>query len=96
MVRVEDVSEHPQKHVLTAALGVGDEIAPDFPSAPISVSPGDVILLCTDGLWGQMSDDEIRQILSSLPPAEAGAALSDLAKARGGPDNITLQIIRIQ
>jgi protein phosphatase len=96
MVRAEDVSSHPQKHVLTAALGVGGETAPDFSSAPISIKAGDVILLCTDGLWGQVSDEEIRQILSSQPPAKACEVLCDLAKTRGGPDNITLQLMHIQ
>jgi protein phosphatase len=55
----------------------------------------DVLLLCTDGLWGQISDSEIQQILSSKSSTDACRTLVQLAKKRGGPDNITLQIARI-
>jgi protein phosphatase len=91
----ENAESHPQRHVLTSAVGVGDEIDPDVSAEPLLLQQSDVLLLCTDGLWGQISDSEIQQILSSKPPAEACRALVQMAKKRGGPDNITLQIARI-
>ena len=95
VIRAEDADSHPQKHVLTAAIGVGEEIAPDAPAAPLPLEKSDVLLLCTDGLWGQMTDAEIAAILSPNKPASAAQALVQLAKERGGPDNITLLVMRV-
>ena len=52
-------------------------------------------MLCSDGLTGQVKDEEIGVILATLPPAEAAQALIDLANLRGGPDNITALIIQV-
>jgi PPM family protein phosphatase len=95
VIRPEEAENHPQKHVLTSALGVADDIEIDFPPEPAPVQIGDTLLLCTDGLWGQMSSSEIEQVLASESPANACRALVQLAKDRGGPDNVTLQIARI-
>jgi protein phosphatase len=56
---------------------------------------GDTFLLCSDGLTGQLEDDEIGSLLAYLPPDEAIATLVDLANLRGGPDNITVVIAKI-
>jgi PPM family protein phosphatase len=95
MIRTEEAENHPQKHVLTAALGVNGEIAPDFPAEPLPLEKSDVLLVCTDGLWGQMADSEMEQTLASEAPASACRTLMKLAKDRGGPDNITLHIARV-
>jgi protein phosphatase len=68
----------------------------DFAEAPIPLQASDVLLLCTDGLHGLVSDDEMLAASSQEPPREACRKLVDLAKARGGPDNITIQIVRIE
>ena len=67
----------------------------DSPPEPLPIRKKDVLMICTDGLWGQMKADEIEKSLSSLSPDAACRALVDLAKGRGGPDNITLQLIRV-
>jgi protein phosphatase len=95
IVRPEDAEHHPQKHVLTAAVGVTDAVQPDVPVGPLLLERGDILLLCTDGLWGQMSDAEMARLLSSKPPVAACRALIELAKERGGPDNITSQVAKI-
>jgi protein phosphatase len=59
------------------------------------VQVGDTFLLCSDGLTGRVSDAELGAILAHLPPKEAGAALVDLANLRGGPDNITLIVVKV-
>jgi protein phosphatase len=56
---------------------------------------GDVFLLCSDGLSNQVKDDEIGMALDVLPPNEAVQALVDLACLRGGPDNITVVLVRV-
>jgi PPM family protein phosphatase len=95
VIREEDAENHPQKHVLTAALGVADEIDPDKPAQPYSLETSDVVLICTDGLWGQLSERELKEILASQKPAQACQSLVQLAKEHGGPDNLTLQIARV-
>ena len=95
VVRPEDAESHPQKHVLTAAVGVGDDVNPDIPAESLPIRRGDVLLLCTDGLWGQMSEKEIFEVLDSKSAEAACRALVALAKERGGPDNITLQVARV-
>ena len=95
IVRPKDAESHPQKHVLIAAVGVSDAVEPDAPSKPSALDQGDTILLCTDGLWGQMGDNEIAAVLSSQAPSAACGSLISLAKERGGPDNITVQVARV-
>lgn len=95
IIRAEDADNHPQKHVLTAAVGIAEEIEPDFSSAPLPLEKSDILLLCTDGLWGQMSEPELQDALTSQAPADACRSLVQLAKDHGGPDNITLQIVRL-
>jgi protein phosphatase len=56
---------------------------------------GDVFLVCSDGLSGRVSDPELGAIASVLPPKEACRFLVDLANLRGGPDNITVVIVRV-
>ncbi len=95
IIRAEDADNHPQKHVLTAAVGIAEENQPDSPDAPVPLEKSDVLLLCTDGLWGQVSDPELEQVLASQSPLDSCRTLVQLAKDRGGPDNITLQIARL-
>jgi serine/threonine protein phosphatase PrpC len=94
-IRPEDAENHPQKHVLTAAVGIGDDLQPDFSDEPITLQAGDTLMICTDGLWGQISPAEIAEIVSVKGATDACKALVDLARKRGGPDNITLQILRV-
>jgi PPM family protein phosphatase len=94
IIRAEDAESHPQKHVLTAAVGIADDIQPDFSAQPVPMEKSDVLLLCTDGLWGQVSEPELEQALSQSP-SEACRSLVQLAKDHGGPDNITLQVARL-
>ncbi len=91
----KEAESHPQRHILTAALGVGEELTPDSPPDPLVLQEGDVLLLCTDGLWGVVHDDELRDIAGSHSPQVSCHEFVELAKKRGGPDNITVQILRV-
>ena len=95
LVRAEDAEKHPQRHILTAALGAGREVAVDSPEQAIAVNDGDDLLLCTDGLWGVVTDEEMETVVRNNTPAECCAALVKLARQRGGPDNITLQVLHV-
>src|SRR6202041_3616298 len=60
IVRPEDAEKHPQRHILTAALGSGVEVAVDGAERGVALQDGDGLLLCTDGLWGVVSEEELR------------------------------------
>jgi len=95
LVRAEDAERHPQRHILTAALGAGLEVAAEGGEQGMLLQDGDNLLLCTDGLWGVVAEDELEHAVSKYAPAECCAALIKLARERGGPDNITLQVLHI-
>jgi len=95
LISPEEAESHPQRHILTAALGAGAEIFPDFPDQPISLEKGDVLVLCTDGLWSLVSESEIQSAVAAAKPDAACRDLVEAARQRGGPDNITLQILRV-
>ncbi len=95
IVSEEEAGSHPQRHILTAALGAGAEITPESPEQSIQLESGDRLVLCTDGLWGLVSEEEIRDAVSSLTPEQACKKLVEMAKDRGGPDNITLEVLRV-
>ena len=85
----ETLTDQVPKNYITRCLGVHPEVTPDI-EGPFPLRPGDTYLLCSDGLSGQVKDDEIGKILFTLPPALAVETLRDLAILRGGPDNITV------
>jgi serine/threonine protein phosphatase PrpC len=91
----EEAEHHPQRHILTAALGAGPEIVTDAPPHPVALEPGDALVLCTDGLWSLVHEQELVDIVSSHSAPAACSALVELARGRGGPDNITVQVLRI-
>ena len=95
IVRSEDAESHPQRHILTAALGSGHEILPQLSEQPLSLEENDVLLLCTDGLWGVVGDQDLAQAAGTRPLADACMKLVRMALERGGPDNVTVQLLRV-
>jgi protein phosphatase len=95
IVRSEDAESHPQRHILTAALGSGRELIPDAPEHPIPLQEGDVLILCTDGLWSVVPERQITQIANANSPADACRKLVHAALERGAPDNVTVIILRV-
>jgi serine/threonine protein phosphatase PrpC len=95
IVSPAEAASHPQRHILTAALGAGAEVSPESPEEAISLGPGDGLVLCTDGLWSLVSEAEIADALAAGGVQDACARLVNLARQRGGPDNITVQILRM-
>ena len=96
IVRSEDAEKHPQRHILTAALGAGTEVSADSADPEVDLEDGDTLVLCTDGLWGVVSEDEIvKAVREEKSVQESCRELVRLALERGGPDNITVQVLRI-
>ena len=85
---------HPQRHVLTRALGVDSEVSVDW----LQVLPlqGDRLLLCSDGLSREMSDAQVASVLRRLAdPEDAARELVSGARSKGGSDNITVVIVDV-
>jgi protein phosphatase len=82
------------KNIITRSLGPNASVDVDI-EGPFPLEPGDTFLLCSDGLTGQISDEELGPILACLPPDDAARFLVDLANLRGGPDNITIVIAQV-
>jgi protein phosphatase len=80
-------------NVIVRSLGPEPLVQVDV-EGPHPLAAGDIFVLCSDGLSGPLSDHEIGSVASVLPPAEACRFLIDLANLRGGPDNITVLIVR--
>jgi len=88
----EEAETHPQRSVLTRALGVDTVVDVDDDS--LQVRPGDRLLLCTDGLTSMVSEDEIEDVLRTVPdPREAAQRLVRMANEAGGVDNTTVVIL---
>ena len=89
-----EVPDYVPRNVITRSLGPNAKVQVDL-EGPLPVMVGDTFLLCSDGLSGPVKDDEIGIILGCLPPSDAVQTLIDLAKLRGGPDNITVIVARV-
>jgi len=90
----EEALVHPQRNILTRALGIGPEVEVDRFHIPIKL--GDRFLLCSDGLFNEVTDDEIKRILMEFEsPDQAGEALVNAALASVGRDNITVAVVDI-
>lgn len=82
------------KNVITRSLGPYPDVNVDL-EGPFPIEVGDVFLLCSDGLTGEVDDDEIASLLSHLSPERAAKVLVNLANLRGGPDNVTVVIAKV-
>lgn len=86
-----DARNHPMSHVLSRALGVAPAVQVDIVQDQLEV--GDRFLLCSDGLTGPVSDDQIRTLLANPDPEAATASLIAAAHEAGAPDNVSVIIV---
>ena len=84
----KQAAKHPQRHWLSRNLGAEEKANPDF--AKYKLEQGDTVLLCSDGLWNEVSDQEMATVLGKYHPSKAAQKLVDLANSHGGSDNISL------
>lgn len=83
------------KNVITRSLGPNSSVQVDL-EGPFPIQVGDRFLLCSDGLSGQISDEEIGSLLRAMPAKQAAQLFVDLSNLRGGPDNITAIVVEIK
>lgn len=90
----ERAKNHPDAHILTQAIGGGDrsDVRPSVWNEPMELEPGDVLLMCSDGLYDLIDDEEIYPLIAGLHYQKAVETLVAEANRRGGVDNITVVI----
>lgn len=90
----EEAANHPQRNIVTRALGVGDQLLVDYWEVP--AVPGDHYLLCSDGLVDEVGDEVIASVLRRLEaPIEIVDELVRLALEAGARDNVTVLVVRV-
>lgn len=90
----EEAQIHPQRNIITRALGADTSVEPDLFHGWLL--PADVLVLCSDGLTVHVADSELREVAAGLDPEDAARRLVGLANERGGSDNISVIIIRVE
>lgn len=95
-IRPEEAKQHPEGNIITRAVGIKSELEVDVVDEPIPLRPSQYILLCCDGLWGQVPDTEILDTIRQYrEPDVICEKLVEKANDSGGPDNITVVVVRI-
>ena len=91
----KDAKNHPEKNVITRAVGATEQIVPDF--FEVELEPGDYILLCSDGLTNMVEDGTIKDIVleREVELKEKAEHLITLANENGGRDNISLILVHV-
>lgn len=91
----EEAAHHPQRSVVTRAIGVSQDV--DVDSMSLELVPGDQVLLCSDGLTGVVADEVIAHTLTDTEdPDQTVQQLIQLANDAGGPDNVTVLLLRYE
>lgn len=87
----EEARGHSRSNIVTRAVGAGEPLDLDVRHA--AILPGDLFLICSDGLNGMVSDEEIRRVLSAMAPEQAADGLIALSLDRGARDNVTIVLV---
>lgn len=91
----EQAAKHPDANKISRALGMGPDVEVEVRSQPLAYLAGDVFVLCSDGMSDLVKPEDVLPIAGGgAPPQQAAGQLVDLANARGGHDNVTVQVLR--
>lgn len=93
-ISAAEAADHPSSNIITRAIGVREELFIDIEYS--TVEPGDRFLLCSDGLYKDLSEGEITRQLRDLPVEQSTKNLVQLALNRGGSDNITAIVVQVE
>jgi serine/threonine protein phosphatase PrpC len=94
-ITAEEAATHPQRNILYRAIGQGDRLDVDTFSRPIPKPSW--LVLCSDGLWGEVADESIKaSVTSAATPQHACDEMIEAALEAGGPDNITVIVIQFE
>lgn len=93
-ITAAEAAVHPQRNVLYRAIGQGETLEADVVTTPFPI--GGYLLICSDGLWGLVSDDEMRRIVYEAPNLQTACQnLVAAANNAGGPDNISVVLAQL-
>jgi len=93
MISEEEALSHPQRNIITSAMGTNAKLNADYSLQDVRFETGDKLLLCSDGLYEYLPPEELKQIISQHTLNDSAQALIQLAKKRGGHDNISVLIV---
>jgi PPM family protein phosphatase len=95
LITPEEARRHPDASVLTRSLGHNPEVEIDIEMVPLMA--GDTLLLCSDGMWGSVAEEEIERVMADpgLSIGEAARELLEMALSAGGHDNIGIEMARL-
>jgi serine/threonine protein phosphatase PrpC len=93
-ITAEQAETHPYRNVVLRSIGAVETVQVDVFSR--DVVPDDILVLCSDGVTRHVNDEELADIAAAFPPDVAARRLVELANERGGEDNITISITRIE
>ena len=93
-ITVEEAEHHPQKNIITKALGVDYRLDSEFTTAPLQ--KGDILLLCSDGLTNAVPREQLEQLLRTGRFYDLPDLLIRTANENGGPDNITALLLCVE
>lgn len=93
LISADEAAVHPRRNEILRSVGVLPIV--EVETTTVEVAAGDRFVLCSDGLSGVVRDDEIAAVVQAQTPSEAVETLVRIANERGGPDNITVQILQI-
>jgi protein phosphatase len=96
LLTLDEARHHSDKNVILRALGSHPEVQVTLWEEPFPLREGDLFLMCSDGLYDLVEDEEIKETVTSVEPHTACEKLIALAKAGGGYDNITVSVISIR
>ena len=94
LIKPSEALNHPRRNILTMSITSQREPVEIFTDT-IPYQKGSYLLLCSDGLWGTVSETQIQDVLLELPPQEAADKLVEMANMNQGPDNISIVIVRL-
>ncbi|HJU82143.1 MAG TPA: PP2C family serine/threonine-protein phosphatase [Acidimicrobiia bacterium] len=89
-----DIANHPQRSMLTRVLGIGSAI--DVDTLDLPLTPGDRLLICSDGLTNMIDDEMVASLLGAGAPEEVAWNLIEAANRAGGHDNITVIVVLVE
>ena len=92
-ITAEEARNHPYRNVITQAVGTDPQVTPDI--STVECLPGDLWLICSDGLTEYLTDSRIEEVLGQYPANRAADVMLEEALAAGGKDNVTLIIAEV-
>ncbi len=97
LITLAEANHHEERNVILRAMGTHDNLEVSTWREPFPLRPGDALMLCSDGLYETIDDDEFGRLCSASPtPERACAALMEVAASRDGTDNVTVAVVRVE